>query len=139
MNFPLQLDRFRFTKTTLSNGLDVIVRKQGPLPIVAVNLWYHVGSKNEERRQRGFAHLFEHLMFEGKPAPGAERPGGGGQTFDWSLLSGRRFERPHFLAGLYRTPYSDLACRPEEAPKPSTRASVPSSEDSRALTSHNRA
>ena len=35
------------------------------LPLVAVNLWYHVGSKNEERTQRGFAHLFEHLMFEG--------------------------------------------------------------------------
>jgi phosphoribosylanthranilate isomerase len=46
-----------------------------------------------------FDGLVEHLMFEGKPAPDAERPGGGGQTFDWSLLSGRRFERPHFLAG----------------------------------------
>ena len=54
-----------FTKTTLGNGLDVIVRRQPRLPVVAVNLWYHVGSKNEERRQRGFAHLFEHLMFEG--------------------------------------------------------------------------
>ncbi len=43
----------------------MIARRQGPLPVVAVNLWYHVGSKNEERRQRGFAHLFEHLMFEG--------------------------------------------------------------------------
>jgi predicted Zn-dependent peptidase len=65
MNPPLLLPDFRFTKTTLSNGLDVIVRRQGHLPIVAVNLWYHVGSKDEERRQRGFAHLFEHLMFEG--------------------------------------------------------------------------
>jgi phosphoribosylanthranilate isomerase len=46
-----------------------------------------------------FDGLVEHLMFEGKPAPDAERPGGGGQVFDWSLLSGRRFERPHFLAG----------------------------------------
>jgi zinc protease len=61
----LRLPEFRFSKTTLANGLDVIVRHQGHLPIVAVNLWYHVGSKNEERRQRGFAHLFEHLMFEG--------------------------------------------------------------------------
>ena len=43
----------------------MIARRQGALPIVAVNLWYHVGSKNEERSQRGFAHLFEHLMFEG--------------------------------------------------------------------------
>ena len=50
---------------TLDNGLDVILRRQQGLPLVAVNLWYHVGSKNEERNQRGFAHLFEHLMFEG--------------------------------------------------------------------------
>jgi phosphoribosylanthranilate isomerase len=48
---------------------------------------------------RAFDGLVEHLMFEGKPAPDAERPGGAGQVFDWSLLSGRRFERPHFLAG----------------------------------------
>lgn len=54
-----------FEKVTLGNGLDVIALKAGLLPIVAVNLWYHVGSKNEERTQRGFAHLFEHLMFEG--------------------------------------------------------------------------
>ena len=65
MNSSPRLDAFRFTKTTLANGMDVIARRQGPLPVVAVNLWYHVGSKNEERRQRGFAHLFEHLMFEG--------------------------------------------------------------------------
>lgn len=62
---PFRLPRFAFTKITLPNGLDVIVRQQKQLPIVAVNLWYHVGSKNEERTQRGFAHLFEHLMFEG--------------------------------------------------------------------------
>ena len=61
----LRLPGFRFTRTTLPNGLDVIARHESRLPIVAVNLWYHVGSKNEERRQRGFAHLFEHLMFEG--------------------------------------------------------------------------
>lgn len=62
---PFQLPCFAFTKITLRNGLDVIVRQQKHLPVVAVNLWYHVGSKNEERTQRGFAHLFEHLMFEG--------------------------------------------------------------------------
>src|SRR5271166_4063707 len=59
------VDDFRFIKITLANGLDVIVRHQPQLPMVAINLWYHVGSKNEERNQRGFAHLFEHLMFEG--------------------------------------------------------------------------
>jgi len=61
----LRLPELELTKITLANGLDVIVRRQGHLPLVAANLWYHVGSKNEERRQRGFAHLFEHLMFEG--------------------------------------------------------------------------
>src|SRR5215210_3534829 len=65
MKSHVRLPEFLFAKTKLSNGLDVIVRRQEALPVVAVNLWYHVGSKDEERRQRGFAHLFEHLMFEG--------------------------------------------------------------------------
>ena len=54
-----------FTKHTLANGLDVIVHEDHTCPIVAVNVWYHVGSKNEQPGHTGFAHLFEHLMFEG--------------------------------------------------------------------------
>jgi zinc protease len=54
-----------YTKRTLDNGLDVIVHEHRQLPLVAVNLWYHVGSKNERPGRTGFAHLFEHLMFEG--------------------------------------------------------------------------
>jgi zinc protease len=54
-----------FTKRTLPNGLDVIVHEDHHVPIVAVNVWYHVGSKNERPGRTGFAHLFEHLMFEG--------------------------------------------------------------------------
>jgi zinc protease len=54
-----------FVKETLSNGLDVIVHEDPRCPIVAVNVWYHVGSKNERPGRTGFAHLFEHLMFEG--------------------------------------------------------------------------
>jgi zinc protease len=54
-----------FTKRTLDNGLDVIVHAAHQVPIVAVNVWYHVGSKNERPGRTGFAHLFEHLMFEG--------------------------------------------------------------------------
>jgi zinc protease len=54
-----------YTKHTLDNGLDVIVHEDHALPIVAVNVWYHVGSKNEVPGRTGFAHLFEHLMFEG--------------------------------------------------------------------------
>jgi zinc protease len=58
MNIP-------FTKHTLPNGLDVLIHEDHALPIVAVNIWYHVGSKNEVPGRTGFAHLFEHLMFEG--------------------------------------------------------------------------
>jgi zinc protease len=54
-----------YTKRTLANGLDVIVHEHRQLPMVAVNVWYHVGSKNEQPGRTGFAHLFEHLMFEG--------------------------------------------------------------------------
>jgi zinc protease len=54
-----------FVKRTLPNGLDVIVHSDHHVPIVAINLWYHVGSKNERPGRTGFAHLFEHLMFEG--------------------------------------------------------------------------
>jgi len=54
-----------YNKYTLPNGLDVLVHEDHALPIVAVNVWYHVGSKNEVPGRTGFAHLFEHLMFEG--------------------------------------------------------------------------
>ncbi len=54
-----------FTKFTLPNGLRLIVHEDHKAPIVAVNIWYHVGSKNEKPGKSGFAHLFEHLMFNG--------------------------------------------------------------------------
>ncbi len=54
-----------FRKRKLSNGLEVIVHEDHQLPMVAVSVWYHVGSKNEQPGRTGFAHLFEHLMFEG--------------------------------------------------------------------------
>lgn len=49
----------------LANGLRVLVHEEHTLPLVSVNLWYHVGSRNERPGRTGFAHLFEHLMFEG--------------------------------------------------------------------------
>ena len=52
-------------KRSLSNGLDVITHVDNSVPVVAVNVWYHVGSKNEVPGRTGFAHLFEHVMFEG--------------------------------------------------------------------------
>jgi len=57
--------RLPFTKRRLSNGLDVIVHEDHHSPLVGVSVWYHVGSKNERPGLTGFAHLFEHLMFEG--------------------------------------------------------------------------
>jgi zinc protease len=54
-----------YVKFVLPNGLTVIVHEDHKAPIVAVNIWYHVGSKNEKRGKTGFAHLFEHLMFNG--------------------------------------------------------------------------
>lgn len=54
-----------YTKFTLPNGLRLIVHEDHKAPIVAVNIWYHVGSKNEKPGKSGFAHLFEHLMFNG--------------------------------------------------------------------------
>src|SRR5262245_18860841 len=58
MNIP-------FVRHRLENGLDVLIHSDQNCPIVAVNVWYHVGSKNERPGRTGFAHLFEHLMFEG--------------------------------------------------------------------------
>jgi zinc protease len=54
-----------YTKYVLTNGLTLIVHEDHKAPIVAVNVWYHVGSKNEKPGKTGFAHLFEHLMFNG--------------------------------------------------------------------------
>ncbi|WP_163710161.1 M16 family metallopeptidase [Mangrovibacterium lignilyticum] len=54
-----------FQKYVLENGLTLIVHEDHKAPIVAVNIWYHVGAKNEKEGKTGFAHLFEHLMFNG--------------------------------------------------------------------------
>ncbi len=54
-----------FEKYELPNGLDVILHEDHSIPVVAVSIWYHVGSKNEEPGRTGFAHLFEHMMFRG--------------------------------------------------------------------------
>lgn len=61
---PDQID-IPYTKFVLDNGLTLIVHEDHKAPIVAVNIWYHVGSKNEKPGRTGFAHIFEHLMFNG--------------------------------------------------------------------------
>lgn len=59
------MPKVEFEKYTLSNGLQVILHVDRKLPIVHVNQWFHVGSKNEKPGRTGFAHLFEHMMFQG--------------------------------------------------------------------------
>jgi zinc protease len=56
--------KLEFEKYTLPNGLEVVLHEDHQLPIVAVNIWYHTGPANERAGQTGFAHLFEHLMFQ---------------------------------------------------------------------------
>ena len=60
-----RIPELKFEKYTLPNGLDVILHEDHSTPIVGVNVWYHVGSKNERPGRTGFAHLFEHMMFQG--------------------------------------------------------------------------
>src|SRR5260370_23059270 len=62
---PLEVPQLKFEKYKLENGLEVILSEDHRLPMVAVNLWYHVGPANELPGRTGFAHLFEHMMFEG--------------------------------------------------------------------------
>ncbi len=61
---PALLD-IAYTRFVLKNGLTLIVHEDHKAPIVAVNVWYHMGSKNEKPGKTGFAHLYEHLMFGG--------------------------------------------------------------------------
>ncbi len=64
-NLDKVIDEIEINTFTLENGLTVVVHEDRKVPMVAVNVWYHVGSKNEKVGKTGFAHLFEHLMFNG--------------------------------------------------------------------------
>src|SRR5262245_966719 len=57
--------RIEFEKYTLPNGLQVMLHVDRKLPVVHVNQWFHVGSSSEQMGKTGFAHLFEHMMFQG--------------------------------------------------------------------------
>ncbi len=61
----MDLLNIQYEKYRLNNGLNVILHKDDNLPLVAVNVWYKVGSANEQRGKTGMAHLFEHMMFQG--------------------------------------------------------------------------
>src|SRR5690348_8011553 len=60
-----QAQKVTFSEYDLPNGLHVILHQDKSAPVVAVSVMYHVGSKNEDTNRTGFAHFFEHLLFEG--------------------------------------------------------------------------
>src|ERR1700720_4138020 len=62
---PLKVPELKYEKFVMPNGLVVLMHEDHRLPLVAVDLWYHVGPLNERAGRTGFAHLFEHMMFEG--------------------------------------------------------------------------
>jgi len=62
---PLKIPVIKYEKYKLANGLEVLTYENHRLPLVSVDLWYHVGPVNEKAGRTGFAHLFEHMMFEG--------------------------------------------------------------------------
>src|ERR1700760_3821269 len=65
ISLSAQAQKVEFTEYNLPNGLHVILHADHHAPVVAVSVMYHVGSKNEEAGRTGFAHFFEHLLFEG--------------------------------------------------------------------------
>src|SRR5579862_1487831 len=71
-NAERKLPTIPFEKYKLKNGLEVILSEDHTLPLVSVNIWYHVGPANEKAGRTGFAHLFEHMMFEGSQHVGGK-------------------------------------------------------------------
>ena len=65
--------KLAFEKYTLDNGLEVILHQDNSVPLVAVNVWYHVGSGDETPGKSGFAHLFEHMLFQGSENVGEDK------------------------------------------------------------------
>src|SRR3972149_10328092 len=106
------LPELKHEKYVLPNGLQVILHEDHTVPIVSVNVWYHVGSKNEKPRRTGFAHLFEHMMFQGSEhQPGEhfeplEKVGGNangstneGRTHYWENVPSNYLELALWLGG----------------------------------------
>ncbi len=69
---PVRPPKLNFTTHTLTNGLKVILLEEHSVPVINLQIWYHVGSKDEQPGRTGFAHLFEHLMFKGSAHVGPD-------------------------------------------------------------------
>jgi predicted Zn-dependent peptidase len=95
-DFPV----IRFTQRRLPNGLRVIVAPDDLAPVVAVNLWYDVGSKHEEQGRTGFAHLFEHFMFQGSAHVGKAEHMGIVQAAGGVMNGSTYFDRTNYFETL---------------------------------------
>jgi zinc protease len=73
-----------YTRFVLPNGLNVILHEDHSTPMVSVNIWYNVGSGREKPGRTGFAHLFEHILFEGSD----NVPEGMVDEWRWAIVSG---------------------------------------------------
>jgi zinc protease len=91
-----QGNKIEFTEYTLPNGLHVILHKDNSTPNVAVSVLYHVGSKNEVKGRTGFAHFFEHLMFEGTENIDRGQYMGMVQAAGGSLNANTSFDRTYY-------------------------------------------
>ncbi|MFQ3597114.1 MAG: pitrilysin family protein [Chloroherpetonaceae bacterium] len=89
-----------FTEFDLENGLHCIVHEQHSAPIVTLDMWYHVGSKNEEQTRTGFAHLFEHLMFQGSKHVGKTEHFSYVQEAGGTLNGSTNFDRTNYYETL---------------------------------------
>ena len=96
------MPRVEFEKYTLPNGLQVILHVDRRLPVVHVNQWFHVGSKNEKRGRTGFAHLFEHMMFQGSENAPEEYftyvENAGANLFEGGVNGTTNFDRTNYFA-----------------------------------------
>ncbi len=91
------------TRFVLDNGLTVLVHEDHKAPIVAVNVWYHVGSKNEKPGKTGFAHLFEHLMFNGSESYNDDYFGPFEQVGATDMNGTTNFDRTNYFQNVPKT------------------------------------
>src|SRR4029079_7751843 len=93
----------RCERHTLDNGLRVVLQRDPSIPLVAINLWYHVGSKNERPGRTGFAHLFEHMLFQGSEHVGTNDHFRYIQQVGGVANGSTRYERTHTTPTLAAT------------------------------------
>jgi zinc protease len=96
----LQMKPIEFTEFELENGLHCIVHENHIAPIVTLDVWYHVGSKNEAPNRTGFAHLFEHLMFQGSKHVGKTEHFSYVQEAGGTLNGSTNFDRTNYYETL---------------------------------------